>query len=141
MSFRLTSIPTLGIMSQVEDRQGSSGAWKPLNVKDPEHWSFVGGTWQENDEDIVTPPETREDEYLAYDVGKMYSDVEAEFEFRAEIPHSGAGLVVRAQDPSHYYLVHFPCCGQHYRAKHFWAAISKADGSGWLQILKGVHWH
>ena len=44
--------------------------------------------------------------------------------------------MVRAQDPSHYYLVHFPCCGQHYRAKHFWVTISKADGSGWLEILK-----
>ena len=136
MSFRLTSIPTLGIMSQAGGHQASSEDWQPLNIKDHQHWSFVGGPWQENDEGIVTPPEAREDEYLAFDVGKAYADVEAEFEFRADIPHSGAGLVVRAQDPSHYYLVHFPCCGQHYRAKHFWAAISKADGSGWLQILK-----
>ena len=66
----------------------------------------------------------------------MYSDVEAEFDFRWDANHTGAGFVVRAQDPSHYYLAHFPCCGQHARAKHFWAAISKADGSGWLEILK-----
>jgi len=123
-------------MSQMVPDQGTSEDWLSLDFKAPEHWSFVGGPWKESDDGIVTPPEAREDEYLAFDVGKAYADIEAEFEFRADIPHSGAGLVVRAQDPSHYYLVHFPCCGQHFRAKHFWAAISKADGSGWLEILK-----
>jgi photosystem II stability/assembly factor-like uncharacterized protein len=118
------------------DGQGVSGEWTALSVKDPQGWSFLGGAWLESEEGIIAPPAERADDHLAFNVSRAYSDLEAELEFRWDINHCGAGFVVRAQDPSHYYLVYFPCCGQHYRAKHFWAAIAKADGSGWLKMLR-----
>ncbi|MCK4386174.1 MAG: exo-alpha-sialidase, partial [candidate division Zixibacteria bacterium] len=106
------------------------------SFRGPQHWSYLSGEWAENEEGLIKPPAVAAADRLAFYVGQMYSEVEAEFEFRWNTNHCGAGFVVRAQDPSHYYLVHFPLCGQQYRAKHFWAAISKADGSGWLDILK-----
>ena len=116
--------------------QGLSGDWLPLSLKGPQHWSYLGGDWAENEAGVMTPPAVAAADRLAFYVGRMYSEVEAEFEFRWNTNHCGAGFVVRAQDPSHYYLVHFPCCGQHFRAKHFWVAISKMDDSGWLEIMK-----
>jgi len=104
---------------------GASGDWLPLSFRGPQHWSYLTGEWEENEEGIIAPPAVPAADRLAFYV-----------EFRWNTNHCGAGFVVRAQDPSHYYLVHFPLCGQQYRAKHFWAAISKADGSGWLDILK-----
>src|SRR5205814_3897653 len=53
--------------------------------------------------------------------------------------HADLGFVVRAQDPTRYYLVHFPQSGQSYRAQHFWAALSIADGSGYLRIKELAH--
>jgi len=108
-----------------------------MDLRDREQWSFVGGAWQESDEGIIEPPgKMLADDQLGFFLGKMYSDVEAEFEFRWNTSHCGAGLVVRAQDTSHYYLVHFPNCGQYTRGKNFAAAVSKSDGAGWLEILK-----
>ena len=113
-----------------------SGDWLPLSFRGPQHWSLVGPAWEEDEEGLVTPPEEPNVDLLAFYVGGMYSDVEAEFEFRWNINHCGAGFVVRAQDTSHYYLVHFPCCAQCNRAEHFWAVISKVDDSGWVEVLK-----
>ena len=45
------------------------------------------------------------------------------------------GFIVGAQDASHFHLIHFPCCGQQYRAKHFWASISRVDESGWIELM------
>ncbi len=126
----------LAAASSIAASQGLSGDWLPLSFRGPQHWSYVNGAWAENDEGIITPPAVPAADRLAFYVGRMYSDVEAELEFRWDINHCGAGLVVRAQDPTHYYLVHFPCCGQCNRAEHFWAAISKVDDSGWVEILK-----
>jgi hypothetical protein len=107
-----------------------------ISIGNNDHWSFVGGTWDEDESGIMSPPAQRADDHLAFKIDQAYTDVQIDFEFRWSINHCGAGVVLRAQDASHHYLVHFPCCGQHYRAKHFWAAISKMDDRGWLEILK-----
>ena len=116
--------------------QPDADDWTSLSLDDGRNWSFVGGDWRQNEQGVITPPGVRTDDNLAFRTDTSYTDFEAEFEFQWQFNHCGAGFVVRAQDPGHYYLVQFPCCGQHYRAKHFWAAISKADGSGWLRILR-----
>jgi len=99
-------------------------------------WAFVGGAWTQNEQGVLTPPAERAEDHLAMHTARAYSDVDVEFEFRWSINHCGAGLVLRSRDASHFYLVHFPCCGQHFRAKHFWAAISKRDDRGLLEVLK-----
>ena len=43
------------------------------------------------------------------------------------------GIVFGAQDAEHYYFSHLPRWGQLYRARAFYAAIGKADGSGYIR--------
>ncbi|MCK4323077.1 MAG: DUF1080 domain-containing protein, partial [Armatimonadetes bacterium] len=147
MSLKLTgmvwmaaAVVCLSSMSGAGVDQGLSGDWLPLSFLGPQHWSYIGGEWEENGvhgEGIINaPPAVQVADRLAFYVGRMYSEVEAEFEFRWHVPTCGIGFVVRAQDPSHYYLVHFPSCAQVGRAAHFWAAISKVDDSGWVEVLK-----
>jgi len=131
----LVAVAMLMSTGGVKAQPGASGDWLPLSFHGPQHWSYIGGNWEEDEAGVINPPTEACADRLAFYVGREYSQVEAKFDFRWNIGHCGAGFVVRAQDPSHYYLVHFPSCGQHYRAKHFWAVISKADGSGWLEIL------
>src|SRR3989304_1429761 len=112
--------------------------WTSLNPQSAGACANVGGAWQEIDGIISTPagPGTWADDYLTFFLDHAYADFEAEFDFRWQTNHCGAGLVLGARNASDFHLVHFPCCGQHFRAKHFWAAVSKMDETGWLKILK-----
>jgi photosystem II stability/assembly factor-like uncharacterized protein len=66
---------------------------------------------------------------------KAYGDLEAEFEFCRNSGHGGVGLIVRAQDARHHYVVEFPFCGQQIREGHLWAAITRVDETGWAKVL------
>ena len=101
-----------------------------------DQWQYIGGDWEESGEGVMTPPRKAANEHLAFNTSRAYADFEAEFDFRWNIQNCGAGLMFRATDAQHYYMVHFPCTGQQYRAEHFWAAISKVDESGWVQFLQ-----
>ena len=101
-----------------------------------DQWQYIGGDWEESDQGVMTPPRKVADEHLAFNTSRAYADFEAEFDFRWNIQNCGAGLIFRARDARHYYMAHFPCTGQQYRAEHFWAAISKVDESGWVQFLQ-----
>ncbi len=109
--------------------------WSTLNLQNAGPYSDVGGTWQESD-GIISPPGAWADEHLTFFKGKAYADFEAELEFRWQANHCGAGFIVGAQNAGDFYLVDFSCCGQQFRAKHFWAAVSKMENSGWLKTLK-----
>jgi hypothetical protein len=106
-----------------------------LQMGDGSGWFFVNGAWSEEG-DTIKPPAARADYYYAFHRGKVYSDLTAEFDFRITTNHADAGFILCAQDPSHFYLVHFPNGGQQYRAQHFWAALSLVDGSGYMRFLK-----
>ena len=112
--------------------------WTSLHLQGAGACADVGGAWQESEGVISTPDAsgTWVDDYLTFFRDQAYADFEAEFEFRWQTNHCGAGLILGAQNTGDFYLVHFPCCGQHYRAKHFWAAVSKTNKAGWLKILK-----
>ena len=63
-------------------------------------------------------------------------DVTMECEFK-QPEHSGnVGLIFGAQDSGHYYWAQIPRWGQLWRARAFYAAISMADGSGYIRNLK-----
>ena len=100
-----------------------------------EEWQFVEGAWAEDEQGIITAPGNLGDENLAFYTGRAYADFEAEWEFRWDMLWTNAGLVFRATDAQHYYMVHIPVVGQHYRAEHFWACISKVDETGFVEVL------
>jgi hypothetical protein len=116
--------------------QAEAGGGEELGLGDGQGWSFLGGAWQQDESGVIIPHQGPEDENLAVNTSQAYRNLEAEFEFRADSMICGAGFVFRAQDPRHYYLVHFPYTGQQYRAEHFWAAVSKVDDSGWEKVLR-----
>ena len=103
---------------------------------DKQHWTFVEGPWQEDEHGVITAPPELGDENLAIYTEHAFGDFEAEYEFRWDERFTDAGFVLRGRDAQHFYVTQLPCCGQQYRAEHFWAAISKADGTGFLQVLK-----
>ncbi|MBI2193968.1 MAG: exo-alpha-sialidase [Planctomycetes bacterium] len=114
-----------------------------LGIGDGSLWAFINGAWRDGPEDsLVVPKEILrqhgpaiQGHHYAFWRPKAYANVQARFQFRLT-PHSDAGLILRATDPSHFYLVHFPNCGQASRAQHFWAALSRMDHRGYLRIVK-----
>ncbi len=137
-----------------------------LEIGDGTGWSFLGGQWTENGEllgyhdrfvgeEIIRPPykiwvdgryqlsetDDRNPPGRAFYIAEGYTDLTAEFEFNAdyrELGHGSAGLILRAADAGHFYLVYFPWGGQQMRAKHFWAIIAKVEGDGYVRNLKAV---
>src|SRR5262245_18631352 len=103
-----------------------------LSVGDAARWQFVNGPWRDGESDTLTlPEETRAIDgtamqglHFAFDRSGAFADVRVKFEFCLQ-PHSDAGIAFRARDESHFYLLHFPNCGQACRAQHFWAAFSR----------------
>ena len=109
-----------------------------LRIGDGSKWAFVNGAWSETPDGRIDCPETRATHFLAFYQPAAYADLTAEFDFMASYRETGAGdagLILRAQDANRYYWIHFPWCGQQLRAKHFWAAISKVDDSGYIRNL------
>ena len=128
-------VAVLACIANTSYGQDTSDDWLALDLSDAAKWRWVGPAWHEGD-GVIRPDLPHVEDHLAFRIDKAYTDVEAEFDFKLNDVFGSTGFVLRAQDATHYYLVNFPTIGQQARAKHFWACISKADGSGWLEILK-----
>ena len=115
---------------------------KPLHL-DVGDWHFVNGPWTTDDADVIEPPDpytgdtgtTMQSLHFAFARSLCTQDCTARFEFKL-MPHSDAGIILRAADESHFYMLHFPNCGQACRAQHFWVALSKMDDGGYLKMIK-----
>jgi hypothetical protein len=111
-----------------------------LRIGDGRAWTFVNSTWRDTAGGIVGERKSDGDGLqglcLAFYKATAFADIEATFSVQLPTAHADIGLIVRAQDPTRYYLIHFPQGGQSYRAQNFWAALSVADGSGYLRILR-----
>ena len=112
-----------------------------LGIGDGSDWQFVASKWRDSGAGGIAGSRTSDGRglqsyCLAFRKSKAYSDLDARFTVRMSSFHADLGLIVRAQDPTHFYLVHFPQGAQAFRAQHFWAALSKADGSGYLRFVK-----
>ncbi len=118
-------------------------ARKSLQIGDGRDWHFVNSTWHDTtDTGLAVPTENRRLDgtaiqgfHSAFHRHLCHTDVRVRFAFRPT-PHSDAGIIFRARDESHFYLLHFPNCGQASRAQHFWVALSKMDDSGYLRRIK-----
>ena len=114
---------------------------KPLHL-DVGDWHFVNGPWTTDDADVIEPPDpytgdtgtTMQSLHFAFARSLCTQDCTARFEFKL-MPHSDAGIILRAADESHFYMLHFPNCGQACRAQHFWVALSKMDDGGYLKMI------
>lgn len=114
-----------------------------MSIGDGLDWHFVNGRWQDGENGVLQVPENlrRSDgdgiqgHHYAFHTDLCYKNVRVRFEFRLA-GHSDIGIILRASDESHFYLLHFPRCGQAGRAQHFWVAFSKMDERGYLQQIK-----
>lgn len=112
-----------------------------LNIGDGRNWHCVNSEWHDTADGGIEGARTGDGDglqgyCLAFNKDAAYTDLEATFTAQLLTDHADIGFIVRAQDPTHYYLLHFPQGGQSYRAQHFWAALSIADGSGYLRMLR-----
>lgn len=110
-----------------------------LKIGDGSDWAFINGAWSEDASGRIDCPDARDTHSLAFYLPQAFTDVTVEFELMASYRETGsgdAGVILRAQDANHYYWVRFPWCGQQLRAKHFWAAISRVDESGYIRNLR-----
>ena len=116
---------------------------QPLCIGDGSAWRFSNATWVDLDDGAITVPQEQvrrdgralQGHHYAFHQGPTYGDVRVSFEFKLQ-GHSDLGIILRATDESHFYVLHFPCCGQAARAQHFWAALSRMDDSGYLRCVK-----
>ncbi|MFH1009356.1 MAG: sialidase family protein [Candidatus Latescibacterota bacterium] len=114
-----------------------------LRMGDGRDWQFINGSWQDGENGLLTVSEecVRSDgehmqgQHYAFLKDSCYADARVRFEFRL-VGHSDMGILFRARDVSHFYVLHFPNCGQASRAQHFWVALSEMDDSGYLRQIK-----
>src|SRR4051812_7586266 len=84
-----------------------------LKVGDGRDWTFVNSTWRNTDAGGIAGKAAGDGDglqgyCLAFYKAKAYTDVDATFTVQLKANFADLGLIVRAQDPTHYYLVHFP---------------------------------
>lgn len=111
---------------------------RDLRLDDGSQWQYLGGDWSQDAEGVIRPQDVRNLHSRAFALDHAYGDVCVEFEFNGDYRETGtgsAGIILRAQDANHFYLVYFPWGGQQLRAKHFWAVIAKVDGDGYIRHL------
>lgn len=115
----------------------------PLSIGNGADWQFMNGVWVDGeggqlspaDDAVFSDGEGIQGHHYAFLTGASYEDVRVRYEFRLN-PHSDAGIILRATDESHFYLLHCPNCGQASRAQHFWVALSRMDDTGYLKLIK-----
>jgi len=124
------------------DRVGDELVPKPQPTREVRlsegQWHCPAGEWTQTDDGAIRPPDRPNLHSRAFLTSEAYADATVEFDYLASYRETGsgtAGLILRATDVNHGYLVHFPWGGQQLRAKHFWAAVAKIDGDGYLRHI------
>ena len=93
-------------------------------------WTFIKELQE------IWPPQPAWQPNMAIRSDLCLADAAIELEYRQTSDAGNVGVVLGAQDSGHYYYAYVPVWGQLWRARGFWAAIAKADGSGYLRNLK-----
>jgi 3-keto-disaccharide hydrolase/BNR repeat protein len=119
----------------------SEGDTLNLKISDGSDWHMLGGPWKDTEDNLIIPNNVRNLHSRAFYTPCSFTDFTAEFEFNGSYRETGtgtAGLILRATDANHFYMVNFPWGGQQLRAKHFWAEARKVDGDAYQRGLKVV---
>ncbi len=114
-----------------------------VKIGDGKAWHCTPTAWQDGDDGGLTIADGKflhegpamQALHFAFNRELCYSDCTVRFKFALQ-GHTDLGVILRARDESHFYLLHFPNCGQASRAQHFWVVLSKMDDSGWLRNIK-----
>ena len=114
-----------------------------LRIGDGQDWQFAGGDWADGNDGLLSlyedlfraESEGMQGMHFAFHRKLCYRDCRVRFEIWLE-SITDAGIIFRARDESHFYLLHFTNCGQQSRAQHFWAILSRMDESGYLRPVK-----
>ena len=114
-----------------------------VTIGDGQDWHFTNGDWIDGDDGLLAVPPDRlradgdnlQGLHFAFNRKLCYQDCTASFDICLG-GHTDTGIILRARDEAHFYLLHFPNCGQASRAQHFWVALSKMDDSGYLRRIK-----
>ena len=120
---------------------GNSSRRTRLTIGDGAAWHFLNGSWNEDEDGVISPPNEPNLHSRAFYTADEYTDLTAEFEFNGNYRETGTGaaaLIFRAKDANHFYMLYFPWGGQQLRAKHFWAQVMKVEGDGYLRSIKSV---
>ncbi len=127
-----------------------------LKIGDGSQWSFPAGKWTQNEEDkppttenmhlppfsekgVIVPPDQKNLHSRAFFKGQAFGDMVIEFDYNGNYRENGAGdagVIFRASDTNHFYYVHLPWGVQQMRAKHYWAAIAKVEGDGYIRNMQ-----
>jgi len=118
-----------------------------LSVGDGTDWHFMTSeenekiqvAWEDTSNGINPKTEAMSERKRAFYTKHAFEDVTIEYKVNLRYDQQGsgrAGVMLRAQDPNHYYLVYFPHSAQVYRAKNFWVGIAKVEGNGYIHNLK-----
>ena len=105
-------------------------------------WTCAGGEWRAGDDSRMAPVDAFDANTecgmqgcrFAFATDTSYRDFRATFQACHDVAHSDVGLIFRARNRCDFTLLHFPCCGQGYRAQHFWTALSRMDANGCLRV-------
>ena len=114
-----------------------------VRIADGSDWQFANGDWADGDDGLIQvagdlngqPDAAMQGMHYAFNTSTCCLDCTFDFEIRLQ-GHTDTGVIFRARDASHFYVLHFPNCGQQSRAQHFWVALSKMDDSGYLRRVK-----
>jgi hypothetical protein len=129
----------LGIMTFAAAKTRGDARMNDLVLGDGSQWKYLGEQWREDEARVIQHPAGRDLHSRALYMNKAFSDVTVEFEYKAGYLEGGAGsagLILRAPDGGHGYVVHFPWGGQTLRAKNFWAGLADLSGDGYLRHLR-----
>jgi hypothetical protein len=120
-----------------------------LTIGDGTDWHFMTGRdvqvdWRDTSHVGVGINPTTEALYErkhAFYTAKAFDDFTIEYTVNLRYNAQGAGragAILRAADPTHYYLVYIPHSGQIYRSKNFYVAVAKVEGDGYIRNIKLV---
>ena len=115
-----------------------------ITIDGRDRWTFVPVDWQDGADGGLQPATGSRDHSgagmqgyrFAFRTDDAYEDFRTCFQARHDRGHCDLGLVFRAANTHDFYVFHLPCCGQAYRAQHFWGALSRMDESGYLRIQR-----
>ncbi|MBT6149986.1 MAG: exo-alpha-sialidase [Gemmatimonadetes bacterium] len=113
-----------------------------ITIGDGAQWAFSPCDWEDAETGQLQPVGEPGDHgeagmqgyRFAFRQDESLTDFRAHFQIRHDKAHADVGLIFRAASNEDFYVFHLPCCGQAYRAQHFWGAVSRMDSSGYLRI-------